>query len=137
MLKYVLQHICLKYHICNFAKLKNTHFYYFIKLNCFVSFFKRVKNFFDRVEFPSILRLKSFSCIWKTNCFPFRLNFIPNKRNEIYNVNIILVIVYFNIKSKHFHFVYLGIGKHAFLLQLSHHKNLSLDFTFFDILRKR
>ena len=58
------------------------------------------------------------------------LNSIPDKRNDIYNVNIILVIVYFNIKSKHFHFVYLGIGKHAFLLQLSHHKNSSLDFTF-------
>ena len=54
---------------------------------------------------------------------------IYDKRNDIYNVNIMLVIVYFNIKSKHFHFVYLGIRKHVFLLQLLHHKNLSLDFT--------
>ena len=30
---------------------------------------------------------------------------IYDKRNDIYNVNIILVIVYFNIKSKHFHCV--------------------------------
>ena len=51
----VLQHKQIKYLICNFAILKNTYFWHFIKLNCFVSIFKRFKNFLDSVEFTSIL----------------------------------------------------------------------------------
>ena len=41
-----------------------------------------------------------------------------------------LVIMYFNIKSKHFHCVPWDWEACLFFLQLSHHKKFSLDFTF-------
>ena len=54
MLRNVLQHAKVRYQICNFAILKKNAL---LKLNFFVNFYNRVKNFLNYVEFPSKLHI--------------------------------------------------------------------------------
>ena len=54
MLRNVLRHAKVRYQICNFAILKK---YALLKLNIFVSFYSKVKNFLKYVEFPSKLKI--------------------------------------------------------------------------------
>jgi len=55
MLRNVLRHVEVRYQICNFAILKKKKA--LLKLNFFVSFYNKVKNFLNYVEFPSKLEI--------------------------------------------------------------------------------
>ena len=55
MLRNVLQHAKVRYQICNFAILKKKNA--LLKLNFFVSFYNKVKNFLNYIEFSSKLEI--------------------------------------------------------------------------------